>query len=229
MSPTGTQRRTNRDGAAPPWLTRWLLARLLRGAGAEPIQGDVEEGFHQRSERHTPGFARRWYRRQALGSVWTLWMSPPPRRATTLGQHTGDGSMRTLLGDIRYAVRGLAGAPGFTAVAVITLALGIGANTAVFTVVNTVLLGEAHVPEPDRVVRVYTSGSSGKPLRDLLLPRLRRLSGRCHVVRRLGRLYDVRTDEPGSRWKHRAGPGCGRVSVCRHRMSQALGPEANAA
>jgi hypothetical protein len=50
-------------------LIRWLLAHLLRGAGAVPIQGDVEEGFHQRAERHSPDFARWWYRRQALGSV----------------------------------------------------------------------------------------------------------------------------------------------------------------
>ncbi len=70
MSPIGTRRRANRDGAAPPWLIRWILARLLRGAGADPIQGDVEEGFHQRAEQHGPGFARRWYRGQALGSVW---------------------------------------------------------------------------------------------------------------------------------------------------------------
>jgi len=48
-------------------------------------------------------------------------------------------------------------------VAVITLALGIGANTPVFTVDNTVLLGEAPVFEADRLVRVSTSGSSGSP------------------------------------------------------------------
>ena len=47
--------------------------------------------------------------------------------------------------------------------AVITLALGIEANTPVFTVDNTVLLGEAPVFEADRLVRVYTSGSSGSP------------------------------------------------------------------
>lgn len=62
-----------------------------------------------------------------------------------------------------YAVRGLAAALGFAVVTVITLALDIGANTPVFTVDNTVLLGEAHVSEADRVVRVYTSGSSGSP------------------------------------------------------------------
>jgi hypothetical protein len=60
-------------------------------------------------------------------------------------------------------VRGLAAALGFAVVAVITLALGIGANTPVFTVDNTVLLGEAHVSGADRVVRVYTNGSSGSP------------------------------------------------------------------
>jgi len=58
--------------------------------------------------------------------------------------------------DFRYAVRTLVRAPGFTALVVITLALGIGATAAIFSAVDAVLLKSAPVAEPDRVVHVYT-------------------------------------------------------------------------
>jgi predicted permease len=71
--------------------------------------------------------------------------------------------MNTLLRDLRHGVRQLAHRPGFAAAAIASLALGIGLNVSLFSVVNAVLLRETAVAEPDRLVEIYSGISKDLP------------------------------------------------------------------
>ena len=90
--------------------------------------------------------------------------------------------LETVLQDIRYCLRMLRQKPTFTVVAVLTLALGVGANTTIFSVVNAVLLHSLPFREPERLVRIYFN-SPGLGLRDVLfsVPELDDLRNRSDV------------------------------------------------
>jgi putative ABC transport system permease protein len=127
-----------------------MLTLLLPPAEREFVIGDLEETFSARLDSGARvGSARRWYWRatfQALREVGGL------QRDRRLEKRRGDGMMKNLLRDARYAVRLLLSKPGVTAVAIITLALGIGANTAIFTVTHALLLKPLPYPHADRLV-----------------------------------------------------------------------------
>jgi putative ABC transport system permease protein len=70
--------------------------------------------------------------------------------------------MRTLFADVRYAFRLMSRAPAFAIAVVSVLALGIGAITALFSIVNAVLLRPLPFEEPERLVRIYTRTAGGR-------------------------------------------------------------------
>ncbi len=94
--------------------------------------------------------------------------------------------MRILWQDIRYGARMLLKSKGFTAIAVLALALGIGANTAIFSVVNAVLLRPLPYPEPDRLMMVReTNLSRGFTDAGVSLPDFREWRSRNHSFEKM--------------------------------------------
>jgi predicted permease len=94
---------------------------------------------------------------------------------------------RDLASDLRYATRSLRRTPGFTLVAVVTLALGIGANTALFSVVSAVLLQPLPYPDSDRLVRLWSTGQKHpQPRYASALPDHRVWRGENHTFEDIG-------------------------------------------
>jgi putative ABC transport system permease protein len=131
------------------WLRR--LTNTLRPA---KVQRDIdrEQSFHlaERADQlRSEGLSADEARRRAR----IRFGNPMVQRERTLDMDIA-GWLDTSLRNIRHAVRSLARTPGFTATAVLTLAVGIGANTAVFSAIDAILLEPLSFPEGDRLMRV---------------------------------------------------------------------------
>jgi putative ABC transport system permease protein len=100
-------------------------------------------------------FDDRWHERHGLRAAARMLIDLS--RSAWLERHTtskGDRSMRTLWQDVRFGLRTLRKSPGFAAIVIATLALGIGINTAMFSVANGVLWGSLPYAQPERLVKV---------------------------------------------------------------------------
>ena len=138
---------------------RALAVRAARAARLPPEWRDfVARRSRGRVPRaraaSSPAAARRWFWRQTLRCLPRRRpRAAASRRARTASQ--GDPFMRTSLSDVRHALRVFLRAPSFALAVVAVLALGIGANTAIFSIVNAVLLRPLPFDEPERLVRLY--------------------------------------------------------------------------
>jgi predicted permease len=143
----------------PPRLACFLLRLRLSKAHYECIAGDLFEEFHK--ERRSDS----WFWRQTLSAL------SPSFHALDHLEPKGANPMTffsDLRQDVRYSVRTLHKNPGFAIVAVLALALGIGVNTGIFTILNAVALRPLPVADSGRVMSVYQSfrGKFGRNVRN---------------------------------------------------------------
>ena len=148
---------------AAPGLARRLLMLLVGRAQASQIEPSLAELFHVRARRDGKGSARLWYwrqvfgfglRRRVLNAANAEQIAADMQGGTSHreGSHRGALRPEAWLRDARLAVRSLTRQPGFAALAILTLGLGIGANTAIFSVLHGSLLRPLPYAEPDRLV-----------------------------------------------------------------------------
>lgn len=146
--------------AAPPrFAVRLLEAALPPTERAGAIIGDLHEEFGARVGRGER-WPRLWYTREAVGVAirYVGQARKYNRRGARLGGRetmNWEGVVDTLVRNVRYAVRRLMKSPMFTAVAILSLGLGIGANTAMFSLVNAVIIRAQPFENPETLVDVY--------------------------------------------------------------------------
>lgn len=138
----------------------YLLPARFRAAHASEMENLFAEALHDGGRRGRLARLFGWFRGafDVVSLAVRLRLAPRRRNKPTKRPRN---TMDSLLQDLRYAFRNLRMRPLFTCIAILTLGLGIGANTAVFSVVNAILLSGVPLRAPEELVEVYTSDGEG--------------------------------------------------------------------
>jgi putative ABC transport system permease protein len=139
------------DAAKPPRLAAWLLRRSLpRGERGDTVLGDLIEEWQSRGGAGAASL--RFWRQSISVAIRYRWRRDRQHEPAAAGERSSRMSLDNLRQDVRYAVRSYVKAPSFTMTILFTLALGIGASTAIFSMVNAILLRPLPLPDPDTLV-----------------------------------------------------------------------------
>jgi putative ABC transport system permease protein len=154
---------------------RGLRALTNRTVTDHEVADEVRDYIERATAAHVArGLAPRDARRAAELEVGNVTVAREQVRS-----YGWENAIETLFSDLRFAVRRLRANPGFSAVATITLALGIGATTAIFSAVNPILFAPLPYPRADRIAMVSDIGSDNSPV-DVTFGTFRELVARTH-------------------------------------------------
>lgn len=150
----------------PPLMARALVSVWLRGEMRELVRGDLDQEFHEGlAAGTTRRAAAQRYWRQALASIAAARIADIDTPDTGDRFHMNTRTPRRLtaglFADLRYVLRRLSASPGFAAVAILSLAIGIGANTAVASVARAALFTTLPVERPDELSFLYWTRVAG--------------------------------------------------------------------
>ncbi len=142
-----------------------LWRQIIRGlrvlGNRKAADQEITDEVSHYLDEATAGFIRKGLSPDEARRAARLELGGPTAVREQVRGYGWENALDILFTDLRYAVRTLVGNPGFAAVSILTLALGIGASTAIFSVVDAVLLRALPYPDPQKIVRVWEQAPDG--------------------------------------------------------------------